>query len=137
MKGFGHPPLLSSCDNTGEPLAGMMRRGGAGSNTVADHLTVLAESIVALPVVYRRRLMVSCDGAGASHGLIARLDTLAARPGYQRIYSVGWDLGAGEREAITRVPEGVGQVAIDHRGGVRARRTEDACPHRCCAHARG
>ncbi len=50
--------------------------------------------------------MVSCDGAGASHGLIARLEELAARPGYQLVYSVGWDLGARERVAITRVPEG-------------------------------
>ena len=27
--------------------------------------------------------MVTCDGAGASYDLIARLDTLTARPGYQ------------------------------------------------------
>ncbi|MDQ3764239.1 MAG: transposase [Actinomycetota bacterium] len=70
FKGFGHHPLLSYCDNTGEPLAGMRRRGGAGSNTVTDHLTVLEESIAALPPAYRRQLMVTCDGAGASHGLI-------------------------------------------------------------------
>jgi hypothetical protein len=72
FKGFGHHPLLSYCDNTGEPLAGMMRHGGAGSNTVTDHLTVLEDSITALPPDYRRQLMVSCDGAGASHKLIAR-----------------------------------------------------------------
>ena len=48
--------------------------------------------------------MVTCDGAGASHGLIARLDELAARPGHQLIYSVGWDLGERERTAITAVP---------------------------------
>jgi hypothetical protein len=36
--------------------------------------------------------MVICDGAGASHGLIARLDELAARRGYQLTYSVGWQL---------------------------------------------
>jgi hypothetical protein len=41
VTGFGHHPVLSYCDNTGEPLAGMMRRGGTGSNTVIDHLTVL------------------------------------------------------------------------------------------------
>jgi Transposase DDE domain group 1 len=136
FKGFGHHPLLSYCDNTGEPLAGMMRRGGAGSNTVADHLTVLEDSIAALPPTYQRRLMVTCDGAGASHGLIARLDALAARPGYQLTYSVGWDLGARERTAISRVPENAWQVAIDHHGAVRERRTEHACPHRWCTHAR-
>ncbi len=134
--GFGHHPLLSYCDNTGEPLAGMMRRGGAGSNTVADHLRVLEEAIAALPPEHRRQLMVSCDGAGASHGLIARLDELAARPGYQLTYSVGWDLGARERTAISRVPEGAWQVAIDHRGAVRERRAEDACPRPQCGHER-
>jgi len=136
FKGFGHHPLLSYCDNTGEPLAGMMRRGSAGSNTVADHLTVLEDSIAALPSEHRHRLMVTCDGAGASHGLIARLDTLAARPGYELVYSVGWDLGARERAAITRVPAGAWQIAIDHHGAVRERRTEDACPNPRCAHAR-
>ena len=41
------------------------------------------------PAGFRRRLMVTCDGAGASHDLIARLDKLAARPGYQRILKCG------------------------------------------------
>jgi hypothetical protein len=40
--------------------------------------------------------MVTCDGAGASHGLIARLDKLASRSGCQLTYSVGWELGEGE-----------------------------------------
>ncbi|MBV8542387.1 MAG: transposase, partial [Pseudonocardiales bacterium] len=135
FKGFGHHPLLSYCDNTGEPLAGMMRRGGAGSNTVADHLQVLQDSIAALPLRHRQRLMVSCDGAGAGHGLIARLDALAARPGCELVCSVGWDLGARERAAITRVPESAWQIAIDHHGELRERRTEDACPNSRCAHA--
>ena len=89
VKGYGHHPLLGYCDNTGEPLAGMMRRGSAGSSTTADHLQVLGDAIAALPPGYRRRLMVTADGAGASHGLITRLDQLAARPGHQLTYSVG------------------------------------------------
>ena len=69
-------------DNTGgEPLAWMLRRGSAGSNTTADHLQVLDAAIAAVPPQFRRKLMVTCDGADASHGLIARLDTLAARRG--------------------------------------------------------
>src|SRR3974377_488536 len=36
FKGYGHHPLLAVCDNTGgEPLAWMLRRGSAGSNTAA------------------------------------------------------------------------------------------------------
>jgi Transposase DDE domain group 1 len=135
-KGFGHHPLLAYCDNTGEPLAGKLRRGGAGSNTVADHLEVLEAAITALPPLFRRRLMVTCDGAGASHGLIERLDALASRPGHQLIYSVGWDLGERERAAIAAVPGQAWQIAVDHRGEVRERRADDACPDRGCAHRR-
>ena len=87
------------CDNTGEPLAGMMRRGSAGSNTAEDHITIVDASIAALPPKFRRRLVVTADGAGASHGLITRLDQLAVRRGYELTYSVGWELGARERAA--------------------------------------
>jgi Transposase DDE domain group 1 len=118
----------------GEPLAGMLRRGGAGSNTVADHLEVLEAAISALPPAFRRRLMVTCDGAGASHGLIARLDALAARAGHQLIYSVGWDLGERERTAIRLVPRQAWQAAVGHRGEVRERRADDACTDASCAH---
>jgi hypothetical protein len=136
FKGFGHHPLLGYCDNTGEPLAGMMRRGSAGSNTTADHLQVLGDAIAALPPKFRRRLMVTADGAGASHGLITRLDQLAARRGYELTYSVGWELGARERAAIRLVPQEAWQIAIDQRGEVRERRAGDACADRSCGHAR-
>jgi hypothetical protein len=135
-KGFGHHPLLAYCDNTGEPLAGKLRKGSAGSNTVADHLDVLEAAITALPPAFRRRLMVTCDGAGASHGLIERLDALAARPGHHLVYSVGWELGERERAAITQVPRDAWQIALDHRGEVRERRADDACADRGCAHRR-
>jgi Transposase DDE domain group 1 len=135
-KGFGYHPLGAWCDNTGEPLAGMLRRGGAGSGTAADHLRVLDAAIAAVPPRHRRRLMVTCDGAGASHALITRLDGLASRPGRQLIYSVGWDLSERERQAITAVPQQAWQIAVDASGEVRERRTGDACGDHCCAHRR-
>jgi Transposase DDE domain group 1 len=134
FRGFGLHPLGCWCDNTGEPLAAMLRPGSAGSNTAADHIAVLGEAITALPPKYRRRLMVTCDGAGASHDLIARLDGLARHPGRQLIYSVGWELGRREKTAITAVPHQAWQIAVDHRGEVRERRAEDACTDRSCAH---
>jgi hypothetical protein len=134
FKGFGLHPLGCWCDNTGEPLAGMLRPGSAGSNTAADHITVLGEAIAALPPKYRRRLMVTCDGAGASHALIAHLDALASRPGHQLIYSVGWELGKREKNAITAVPQRAWQTTIDHRGEPRERRADDACHSPRCAH---
>jgi Transposase DDE domain group 1 len=136
FKGFGLHPLGCWCGNTAEPLAAKLRPGSAGSNTTADHLEVLAAAITALPPKFRRRLMVTCDGAGASHGLIERLDKLASRPGYQVIYSVGWELGERERTAIRLVPGQAWQIAIDHHGEVRERRAGDACANRGCAHRR-
>ena len=108
----------------------MLRPGSAGSNTTADHLALLDAAIAALPPGFRRRLMVTCDGAGASHDLIARLDKLAARPGYQLTYSVGWGLGSRERAAIAAVPAGAWQIAVDARGQVRERRADQACATR-------
>ena len=135
FKGYGHHPLIGVCDNTGgEPLAWMLRRGSAGSNTTADHLQVLDAAIAAIPPQFRRKLMVTCDGAGASHGLIARLDTLAARHGYALTYSVGWALGEREKAALRLIPEHAWQAAIDGRGEVRERRADDACANPCCAH---
>jgi Transposase DDE domain group 1 len=136
FKGFGLHPLLAYCDNTAEPLAGMLRPGSAGSNTAADHLAVLDTAIAALPPAFRRRLMVTCDGAGASHGLLTRLDTLATRPGYQVIYSVGWELGAREKAALAAAPATAWQIAVDEHGEVRERRAGTACADRCCAHRR-
>jgi Transposase DDE domain group 1 len=135
-KGFGHHPLAAWCDNTGEALAGMLRRGGAGSNTAADHLEVLDAAITAIPPRHRRRLMVTCDGAGASHVLITRLDQLASRPGHQLTYSVGWDLSGRERQAITAVPAQAWHAAVDADGQVRERRTDGACADHRCAHRR-
>jgi hypothetical protein len=80
--------------------------------------------------------MVTANGAGTSHDLIAHLDKLASRPGHQLIYSVSWDLGHRERTAITAVPEQAWQIAVDHRGEVRERRTDDARADRGCTHSK-
>src|SRR6266702_912792 len=44
-KGYGFHPLGAWLANTGESLAMLLRPGNAGSNTFADHLTVLADAI--------------------------------------------------------------------------------------------
>jgi hypothetical protein len=135
FKGYGHHPLLAECDNTGgEPLAWMLRRGSAGSNTAADHLAIVDAAIAAIPPRFRRKLMITCDGAGASHDLIKHLDKLAARRGYEVTYSVGWALGEREKAALRLVPEQAWQAAVDSRGEVRERRADDACPDPSCTH---
>jgi Transposase DDE domain group 1 len=133
FKGFGHHPLLAFCDNTGgEPLAWMLREGSAGSNTTADHVLMVNNAIAALPPPFRRRLMVTADGAGASHGLIEHLDKLAARRGYELTYSVGWVLTDREKAAIGLVPEQAWEIAVDGRGEVRERRAAGACAGMDC-----
>ena len=134
FKGYGHHPVIAACDNVAGPLAWMLRPGSAGSNTAADHLRLLDEAITALPPALRRKLMITCDGAGASHALVTELDRLASRHGYQVTYSVGWELGAREKAAIGTVPEPAWEAAIDGKGQVRERRSDDACGNQRCAH---
>jgi hypothetical protein len=117
-----------------EPLAWMLRPGSAGSNTAADHLRLLDDAITALPPALRRKLMITCDGARASHALVKELDRLASRHGYQVTYSVGWELAAREKAAIGTVPEPAWEAAIDGKGQVRERRADDACGNQRCAH---
>jgi hypothetical protein len=77
-KTLGHHPLLAYLDHgtggTGEPVAGLLRPGNAGSNTAADHITVLEHALAQLPAERvradehgRRNILVRCDGAGATH----------------------------------------------------------------------
>ena len=66
--------MIGVCDNTGgEPLAWMLRRGSAGSNTAADHLAITDAAIAAIPPRFRRKLMITCvirgrDQASATEG---------------------------------------------------------------------
>ena len=78
--------------------------------------------------------MITCAGVGASHALVTELDRLAARPGYQVTYSVGWELGAREKAALQLVPGHAWEAAIDAKGNVRERRCDDACADPRCAH---
>jgi hypothetical protein len=134
FKGYGHHPLLALCDNPGEWLAGMLRPGSAGSNTAADHIAITDAAIRALPEKYRRNLMITCDGAGASHDLVSHLDELAQRPGRTLTWSVGWELGGREKAAICQVPPEAWQVAVDAAGEIRERRADGACTNRDCGH---
>jgi hypothetical protein len=52
-RGYGHHPLWSFVDHgpdgTGEPLSVLLRPGNAGSNTAADHITLLRNALRQLP----------------------------------------------------------------------------------------
>jgi hypothetical protein len=76
---FGFHPLLCFLDRPeiagGEALAGLLRRGNAGSNTAADHVTVLGQALASLPEHARPRpgdpsspsVLARSDSAGATH----------------------------------------------------------------------
>jgi len=52
-RGYGHHPLWAFVDHgpagTGEPVACLLRKGNAGSNTAADHITVIRDAPRQLP----------------------------------------------------------------------------------------
>ena len=78
-KSFGHHPLLAFLDRPeiagGEALAGLLRKGNAGSNTAADHIIVLDQALASLPTGWRPdpssedgpTVVVRSDTAGATH----------------------------------------------------------------------
>jgi len=118
-KTFGFHPLAVWCDNTAEMLAGMLRTGKAGSNTAADHITVLSEAIAQVPAVHRKKLLIRCDGAGASHDLLDWLTVQGKVRGRNLEYSVGFPITEKVRDAIELVPQQVWTPAIDADGEVR------------------
>jgi Transposase DDE domain group 1 len=83
-KGFGFHPLVSFVDHGGpsggEPVAELLRPGKAGSNTAADHVTVLDAALAQLPTHLRARddagrvaVLVRTDAAGATKEFAAHL----------------------------------------------------------------
>jgi Transposase DDE domain group 1 len=118
-KTFGFHPLTAWCDNTDESLVVKLRPGRAGSNTAADHIEVLTEAIAQIPAPHRRRMLITCDGAGSTHALVEHISALNTRPGYQVHYSVGFDFDARVRAVIGAVPSTAWAPALDAHGDPR------------------
>jgi hypothetical protein len=118
---YGLHPIVVSCANTSEVLAVLLGKGNAGSNTVADHVTVLTEAIGQLPARYRRKVIFRADGAAATKEFLAWITAEAATRGYTWHYSVGFDVTESVRTAITTVPARVWTPALTPEGEVRRR----------------
>jgi DDE family transposase len=116
---WGHHPLTAWCDNTDESLAFQLRPGNAGSNTAADHITVLTEAISQIPARHRRDLLITVDGAGATLELIRHISAMNADAGRRVHYSVGFDLDERARTAIAKVPESTWEHVWDSEGQPR------------------
>jgi len=118
-KTYGFHPLTAWCDNTKEALAITLRPGNAGSNTATDHVAIIDEAIGQIPAEQRRRLLITIDGAGASHAVVAHLTARNEHPAHQVHYSVGFALDARVRSAIGKLPDDAWQAALGPDGEAR------------------
>jgi hypothetical protein len=118
---FGYHPLLAFLDNTGEFLAATLRPGNAGSNTAADHITVLDDALAQLPDAYRHGhpILIRADCAGCTKAFLAHVRSLRA-PGVSCEFSVGWSVGEREHAAIGALPARAWSPAVDVEGAPRA-----------------
>ena len=114
---FGFHPLAAWSANTLETLAMMLRPGNAGSNTVAEHVTVLTDALSQIPRAYRRKILIRLDGAGASHGLIEHLLSLSTTR-RKVAFTSGFTVTAVEERAIALLPEHAWTHAIEQDGSV-------------------
>jgi len=97
---FGFHPLLAFLDATGEALAGMLRPGNAGSNTAADHVTLLSQALHQLPVdPVDVEVIARADSGALSHGFVNACRDAGVR------FSIGFDLTEPVRSACLSVPK--------------------------------
>jgi hypothetical protein len=117
---FGYHPMLAFCDNTGEFLAAVLRRGNAGSNTAADHISVLDAALAQLPDAHRHGtpVLVRADTAGCTREFLAHIRRLQDTA-VSCAFSVGWSITDKERAAISAIPKTVWADAVDADGGHR------------------
>ncbi|MGH4000680.1 MAG: transposase, partial [Pseudonocardiaceae bacterium] len=120
-QGFGFHPLTAWCSNIGDSLAVMLRPGNAGSFTASDHVAVLATAFTQIPATSHTDVLVSIDGAGASHEIIdylTGLNTAAAhgKRGRRVEYTIGWPVDERTLSGISELrPRDWGQ-ALDADG---------------------
>lgn len=104
-------------DGTGEPLTVLLRKGNAGSNTAADHITVLRQALRQLPT-YRpgtrpgRRVLIRADAAGCTHEFLEWV------VGQRMSYSVGCTLPTDFANQLVKIPTSAWTEAYDSDGSV-------------------
>jgi hypothetical protein len=106
---YGLHPMAVMCDNTDECLADQLRGGSAGANDAADHIALLSRAIAQVPEPWRRNLLITADGAGATHKLLNWLTALnrpadGDDPGMRVEYTVGWPVDKNTGRAIALLP---------------------------------
>jgi hypothetical protein len=102
--------LTAWCTNIGDALAVMLRPGNAGSFTAADHIALLTAAFAQIPAEWRTDVLVTIDGAGASHDVIDCLtswNTAAAHGnrGRRVEYTIGWPVDERTQDGIEELRE--------------------------------
>jgi hypothetical protein len=113
--GYGFHPLGAYADETREALAMLLRPGNAGSNTAADHKTVIDRSLAQIPAeqIESIEILVRADSAGATHETAEHCHDGNLR------FSFGYELTETVRTAILETPEDAWVPALDQNGSVR------------------
>jgi hypothetical protein len=118
---FGHHPIMGFVDHgaggAGEPVAGLLRAGNAGSNTAADHITATQLALAQLPKRFRRgrRTLIRTDSGGGTHEFV---NWIAAR-GRWLSYSVGMTITDTIHQTVLKVPASAWTPAVEPDGEVR------------------
>ncbi|MFE9400063.1 IS1380 family transposase [Streptomyces flavidovirens] len=120
-KSYGHHPLMAFVDHGppgfGEPVAGLLRPGNAGSNTAADHIEAPQLALAQLPKSYRRgrQTLIRTDSGGGTHEFVAWL----AQRGRWLSYSVGMTITDATHTAVLAAPASAWTPAVEPDGEVR------------------
>jgi hypothetical protein len=98
--GYGFHPLAAYTDQTREALAILLRAGNAGSNTAADHVTVIDRCLAQIPDAHLEtiEILVRADTAGATHATADHCRRCDLR------FSFGYELTEAVRAAILQTP---------------------------------
>jgi Transposase DDE domain group 1 len=113
-RSFGFHPLTCYLDETGEPLAALLRSGNAGSNTAEDHSGVLELALAQLPTEdLQREILVRTDIGGCTHAFIDDCRDADIR------FSVGYEVDERVRQAALKVEDSQWIAAIESDGESR------------------
>jgi hypothetical protein len=112
---FGFHPLAAWCANTGECLAMLLRTGSAGSNTAADHITVLDQALQQIPGSSSAKILIRLDGAGATHDLHEHMEKLTTTRRRVR-FTTGWKITPADEAAIAELPEHAWESSLKQDG---------------------
>jgi len=117
-KTFGYYPIFAFLDNTREALAGLLRKGNAGSGTAEDHVAVLDLALEQIPDAYRfgQDILIRADSAGCSRAFLAHIRGMR-RFGMRTFFSVGVPVTQPIRDAIVHASAWI--PALDADGELR------------------